>query len=533
MRVNHNIASMTALRHLTNTAEDTAKNLERLSSGLRINSARDSPAELMISENMRARIGSVDQAMRNTETSISMIQTAEGALSEVSSMLINMRQLAVHAANEGANDEQMMRADQNEIENLLATLDRIASSTQFGSKVLFNGSNAAKGVTVGDGFRFVSASEKTQPAPTKEGYPIDILQVGVRARMSGTKQISIENVEKGLTFVINEGKAMMSLNTTEGPLSESLNRLLDNHYRSPDLFTREDVEKGMQQLISRSMNDKAAENGLEVEVYINRAGMLTIRHKLFGSEPSFSVTVNQPEVLTQVADEAQFSEGGRDVAGFIGGEIAIGRGQRLTGAPGTAVEGLAIEYTKELGSRIEEYINPETGELIEVREVLDDNSTLAGAETDGYVHIAQNSLIFQVGPNCEQEESFSMGSIRSNELAKGYKNESDFRSLADIDVTTQQGAADGICLIDEAINQVSQLRADLGSFQKNSLETNLRNLRVHNENLVSAESTIRDADMAAEMSDFTKNQILLASGTAMTAQANQIPRSVLQLISAQ
>src|SRR6056300_1157121 len=277
MRVNHNIASMTALRHLTNTAEDTAKNLERLSSGLRINSARDSPAELMISENMRARIGSVDQAMRNTETSISMVQTAEGALSEVSSMLINMRQLAVHAANEGANDEQMMRADQNEIENLLATLDRIASSTQFGSKVLFNGSNAAKGVTVGDGFRFVSASEKTQAAPTKEGYPIDILQVGVRARMSGTKPIAIENVEKGLTFVINEGKAMMSLNTTEGPLSESLNRLLDNHYRSPDLFTREDVEKGMQQLISRAMNDKADENGLQVEVYINRAGMLTVR----------------------------------------------------------------------------------------------------------------------------------------------------------------------------------------------------------------------------------------------------------------
>jgi flagellin len=533
MRVNHNIASMTALRHLTNTAEDTAKNLERLSSGLRINSARDSPAELMISENMRARIGSVDQAMRNTETSISMIQTAEGALSEVSSMLINMRQLAVHAANEGANDEQMMRADQNEIENLLATLDRIASSTQFGSKVLFNGSNAAKGVTVGDGFRFVSASEKTQPAPTKEGYPIDILQVGVRARMSGTKPISIENVEKGLTFVINEGKAMMSLNTTEGPLSESLNRLLDNHYRSPDLFTREDVEKGMQQLISRSMNDKAAENGLEVEVYINRAGMLTIRHKLFGSEPSFSVTVNQPEVLTQVADEAQFSEGGRDVAGFIGGEIAIGRGQRLTGAPGTAIEGLTIEYTKELGSRIEEYINPETGELVEVREVLDDNSTLAGAETDGYVHVTQNSLIFQVGPNCEQEEAFSLCSVRSNELAKGVNNESDFRSLADIDVTTQQGASDAICLIDEAINQVSQCRADIGSFQKNSLETNLRNLRVHNENLTSAESTIRDADMASEMSDFTKNQILLASGTAMTAQANQIPRSVLQLISAQ
>ena len=164
--------------------------------------------------------------------------------------------------------------------------------------------------------------------------------------------------------------------------------------------------------------------------------------------------------------------------------------------------------------------------------MLDDNSTLAGKETDGYVHVTQNSMIFQVGPNCEQEEAFSLCSVRSNELAKGVNNESDFRSLADVDVTTQQGASDAISMIDEAINQVSQCRADIGSFQKNSLETNLRNLRVHNENLVGAESTIRDADMAAEMSDFTRNQILLASGTAMTAQANQLPKSVLQLISA-
>jgi flagellin len=156
------------------------------------------------------------------------------------------------------------------------------------------------------------------------------------------------------------------------------------------------------------------------------------------------------------------------------------------------------------------------------------------------VHVTQNSLIFQVGPNCEQEEIFSLGSLRTNEMAQGVGNESDFRSLADIDLTTQQGASDAICLIDQAIDEINQCRADLGSFQKNSLETNSflvnssgKNLRVHNENLVSAESTIRDADMAAEMSDFTRNQILLASGTAMTAQANQIPRSVLQLISAQ
>ena len=105
MRVNTNSASITSLRHLSNTVEKTNKNLERLSSGYSINSAADGPAELMISEQMRTQISGINQAVKNSETSISMIQTAEGVLSEVSSMLISMRQLALHAANEGAAEE--------------------------------------------------------------------------------------------------------------------------------------------------------------------------------------------------------------------------------------------------------------------------------------------------------------------------------------------------------------------------------------------------------------------------------------------
>ena len=133
MRVNHNIPSLTALRHLGNTNMSTKKNLERLSSGMRINSAADGPAQLMISEHMRAQISGIDQAIDNSETSISMIQTAEGAMQEVSNILINLRQLAIHAANEGANDGKMLQADQSEVENLLTTLKRIAEHTQFGS----------------------------------------------------------------------------------------------------------------------------------------------------------------------------------------------------------------------------------------------------------------------------------------------------------------------------------------------------------------------------------------------------------------
>ena len=131
MKINHNIASMTALRNLSRNEAAAKKNLERLSSGLRINAAADSPAELMISERMRAQIAGLNQAIRNSETAVTMVQTAEGALSEVSNVLISMRQLALHAANEGSNDIKMMEADQNEIENLLSTIDRIAKATQF------------------------------------------------------------------------------------------------------------------------------------------------------------------------------------------------------------------------------------------------------------------------------------------------------------------------------------------------------------------------------------------------------------------
>ena len=139
MRVNHNIASMNALRSLNNTIEDSNKNLKSLSSGLRVNSAADGPADLMISEHMRSQISGINQAVKNSETSISMVQTAEGVLSEMSSMLISMRQLALHAANDGAADENMLQADQIEIENILSTMDRIATSTHFGTKVLFDG----------------------------------------------------------------------------------------------------------------------------------------------------------------------------------------------------------------------------------------------------------------------------------------------------------------------------------------------------------------------------------------------------------
>ena len=531
MRVNTNTASNISLRHLSNTVEKTNKNLERLSSGYRINSAGDGPAELMISEQMRAQISGINQAVKNSETSISMVQTAEGVLSEVSSMLISMRQLALHAANEGAAEEKMLQADQMEVEELLKTIDRIAGSTMFGTKSLFNGSNEVNGVAIGDGLTFIEASPQTRPSPSKQGYKINIEQAATRPGVLATRRISLEEIGNGVSFVIKENNRILNMETnSEKNLKDNLVQLRYNYERDPLAFTRETTEKRMAHIIAVALQKKAEKNGLNVDVFINDSGMLTVRHQHYGSKPNFGISTNIPGLFGEQSGTVKLSSGGQDVSGAIDGEIAFGRGQYLYGPKGHPTDGLIVRYDKELGNKVVD-IKDEQGRVVGKRLVQQTYQDLVGADVEGYVHVTQNALVFQIGPNHKQTVAFSAGDLRTEQLARDVDNESGFSSLSDIDVTNSDSAQDSIKMIDEAIQEIAVLRGEMGSFQRNSLESNLRNLRVSGENLMNAESVIRDSDMAAEMSDFTKNQIMVASGTAMAAQANQIPKSVLQLIS--
>ncbi|TVR08557.1 MAG: flagellin, partial [Planctomycetota bacterium] len=140
LRINNNITSLNAQRNLQNNDAAVGRSLERLSSGLRINKAADDAAGLVISEQMRAQITGLNQAIANSETAVSMVQTAEGALDEVNSLLLKARQLALHAANEGANDTNQLIADQNELDNVIDAISRISDFTQFGTKKLLDGS---------------------------------------------------------------------------------------------------------------------------------------------------------------------------------------------------------------------------------------------------------------------------------------------------------------------------------------------------------------------------------------------------------
>jgi flagellin len=143
------------------------------------------------------------------------------------------------------------------------------------------------------------------------------------------------------------------------------------------------------------------------------------------------------------------------------------------------------------------------------------------------------SLAFQIGANRGQMVSIDLPSVATTELAKGVSNQSAFASLADVDVTTGQGAQDAMAVIDTAIEEIAVARGEMGAFQKNTLESNLTSLRIHTENLTAAESSIRDADIAVELAAFTRNQIMTQSATAQLAQANALPKNVMQLLASQ
>jgi len=576
LRVNSNVAALNALRHLNHTEKELSRNLERLSSGRRLNRAADGPAELVISEQMKAQITGLEQSIRNSETSISMMQTTEGALSEVSSILINLRQLAVHSANEATNDEKMLQANQGEIENLLVTLSNISKNTQFGTRTLLDGSNSVSGVAVGDGMDFVEAKEFTKASPA-EGYKINITQPATRAMAVAENTLAMEDIYK--SFVISEGGRTVEVNVKDNlDLYRDVERLLQAANTSLEPGFKEKTELALQQLVANEMQRQIDQAGLNLEVMVYKPldtlgetltdfnnledvlnkleqypseeilgefnklaneEVIVIRHREYGSEPTFTVTTEIDDFFNMdtPANKAVTAIPGRDVEGTIGGnpefgggDPAIGRGQLLSAAPGTVAEGVTVRYGGEPDDIIYEVFNRRENKIAGTLLRQMERGAMVGEDIDGYVHVSQRSLAFQVGPSEGQQRKISIQSISPTKLARNIDNDSQFRSLNDIEVLDVDSAQDALKLIDVAVSEISSLRGDLGSFQKNALESNLSSLRVTRENLVSAESTLADADMAEEMSSLVRNQILMSSGTAMLAQANQVPQSVLTLL---
>jgi len=549
MKVRNNVASLNSLRHANENFNRVSDSVEKLSSGMKINKAKDAPANLIASERFRGNIAGLKQSHSNNEMAMTIYQQAEGSLNEISDILVRMKQISVHAANEAVNDDAMLAADQEEAENLLGTITRIVQNTVYNGKSLLDGSQGANGTTVGDNLRFVTADVNTNGSP-EEGFPVDITQVATRAQKPGQIPLTVNNIGDGLFVLVSEGGRNAELDTRRGQLKEDIDDILQSFNENPTRFPAEKMSADIRGMVVFHMQKTIDENGLNLDVFEGPNGIFQIRHRAYGDNPSFSITSNIAGVFTQEANMAEFSIPGENVTGTIANATARGEGQFLTAMEGTPAQGITIQYDRDIQLRevpvYEEQTVPvydENGlekgtEVVQARVgtefVQETHEEVVGSpenpKIEGYVHLSQQTKKVNLGPLEGNEAGISLKDVRTSKLAQGIKNSSELRSLSDIDLTDLQAAKDSSELIDAAIDEISKYRAKIGAFQKNTLDKNLNTLKVGTETATEGESVIRDTDMAEEMSKLTSDQILLSASQSMLTQANQLPRNVLQLL---
>jgi flagellin len=466
----NNIASINAINHLAKAQNELSDSLKRLSSGQRVNSGADDPSGLILSESLRAQVASAQQALQNSEFSLSLVQTAEGALVEVNNLLIEMRQLATTAANEGATDYNALLTLQFQIHKAIEGIDRVSRFTSFGNKMLLDGSHGTKG-SGNEEVVFIKASSKTLASPVS-GYDVDITEFPLRATLTADLddddasglQITLEEEDGAIIRVSNPDGA-----TAVGFVKRLQKAVLDSNMNLNIHFDADDEE-------------------------------LTIEHREYGLTKGFTVTGTKDDVIVDNAFEPELLLG-RDIEGTINDEPADGDGLILTG----------------------EYNNEKTSGLSVA--FLGDGTGNAGSVT-----VAQNSLKFQAGVSADEKIIIALNSTHSTVLGRGVDNTSGFENLSQISLKSTQEAIDAIRLVDEALDQLLSMRSQLGSVQKYTLETNISVLRNTVENLTAAESNIRDTDMALELVNFTKNQIITEAAAAAVAQSNQTATRVLRLL---
>jgi len=484
LRINQNITALNAHRNLSQTDSALSKSLEKLSSGLRINRAADDAAGLAISEKMRTQVRGLAQATRNAQDGISLIQTAEGALNEAHSILQRMRQLSIQAANDTNTPEDRAQIQQ-EIDQLIAELDRIGNTTEFNTKKLLDGTagyetSAQNGTAVGGEITVNGATYAATSVVSADDLQALVTNIAPGADTeAGVYTVSITtNASQAVLGDAASAAASIAAATAGALVINGVSVDIAEGDTLADVVLKVNNVSGQTGVV-------AAEGG-------SNSGLLLTTEE-YGSGATINVAGSN-DLLTALGlttgAEQVLSAAGTDIVGEINGEAAVGVGATFTGGNGLSI---TIDPAKlELGS---------AGSL----------DFSAVVDTSGLVTL-------HIGANKDQTMDVYFNDMRAEALG-----------VEGLQVTDKNLAEEAIATLDTAINQVSTERSRLGAYQ-NRLEHTIANLGVAKENLSAAESRIRDVDMAEEMMEFTRSQILLQAGTAMLAQANLLPQSVLQLL---
>jgi flagellin len=470
LSVANNVGSLIAQNNLNQTSSSLQTSLQRLSSGLKINSGADGPAALVISELQQTQIASLQAAINNSSKAVDMVQTTEGALSTINGLLTQIRSLALDSANTAVNDANSLAANQAEVTNALQTIDRIAQNTTFDNRNVLNGNAGLTGSSDSPQLTFLNANTG---APTGTNLAVAVTTAGSRADVvAGTTQANPLAQEETLTI---NGVSI-------------------------------DLAKGLtQQDVVNTINQYTGQTGVTAQ--ISAGGATELYSTNFGSGATINVqsNVNAGASSTGFGTLLQTVHG-TDVQGTINGVTAVGNGNVLTGtAGGTGAVSVAIGLDPTAGN----YLNTASGAV-------------------GNINITDNSLVFQIGANQNETVSLGVNNVASSALGLGVAGVQ-FANLSQVNVTTESGAQDTIKVIDAAIAQISNLRGSLGAVQANTLQANANNLTTTLQNTTAALSTIRDTDFAAETANYSKDQVLMQVGTTVLANANQTSQLVLNL----
>ena len=464
MVVRTNTMALNAFRQLGNNNSQVSKSLEKLSSGFRINRAADDASGLAISEKMKAQIKGLEQASSNSQDGISLVQTAEGATTEIHNMLNRMVELATKSANGTIQDEVDREAIQREVDDLNAEITRIAKSTNFNGIQLLDGSLST-----------------------------DATAVAVSGTIGG----------KAVAYTAQEAAAAVySIDLTGKTTGDFSTATIDGESITwtTDLDTTIDNFVSAYNLADKSYT--ASREGDTIILTAKETGAVDVDPALSG--------------ITGVANATE------DVAGVDAGSVAdlsgtLQAGDSITVNGQTYTFGDAVDNDNRVFTNLTELQTQLATDGITAN--VDDPANVTFSVTDPTTN-TKTGLTLQIG---DTNADFNKITVSVDDLsAAGI-------GTAGLDVSTEEAAGNAIDIIKTAINKVSTNRANLGALQ-NRLEYTINNLDTTAENMTAANSRIRDTDMAKEMMNYTKMNILTQAAQAMLAQANQQPQSILQLL---
>jgi flagellin len=491
--INTNVASLNSQRSLNMSQNALATSLQRLSSGLRINSAKDDAAGLAISERMTSQIRGLNQAARNANDGISLAQTAEGALGEIGNNLQRIRELAIQSANStnSASDRASLQAEASQ---LISEITRVSSQTQFNGINLLDGSFTSQSFQVGananqtisvNSIADARSSALGSHVLTTNGTAMSTIARGdIATLVSGVTAESDLTVTTGagVTSAITYGASTAGSLTTTGGARE----------------------------IAAALNSAASSLG----VTATASNSTTLASLSAAGTVSFNL--NGTAVSAVIADQNDLSN---MVSAINGAQGTTGVVASFTSS--SSKSGITLSTTDGRNIVLDTFANSTAGnQTIQFGGAGAGNTLTEGAAaTISAVATGSVSLSSTKGAISVQNSNASVFTAIG----------SSFTSVAALDLTSASGAQNAIAALDSALGQVNVSRGDLGAYQ-NRFSSAVSNLQTTSENLSASRSRIQDADFAAETANLTRNQILQQAGTAMLAQANSLPQNVLSLL---